>query len=102
MSTQSLPETVKEVIQKSEARTRAQFIANRKEVLIKKWWDEFSAETDTPFEVLHAQWIIEARFGILSQPYTIPSDDDCCNALNDTACTFERFNNYFQENLKRY
>lgn len=96
-----ITETVKDV-RKSEGTTRAQFIANRKEVLIKKWWDEFQAEDGKTFEKLHDQWALDASYGILSQPYVIPAVEDCEEALNDSACTFERFSNYFLENLKLY
>lgn len=98
-----ITETVKDVIQKAEARTRAQFIAHRKEVLIKKWWDEFEdLSNGKNFEELYTGWEIDAHFGILSRVYKIPSLEDCGDALNDGGCTFERFSNYFLENLIRY
>ncbi len=101
MSTTTTPETVKEATEKVEANIRAQFIANRKEVLIKKWFEDFNDMSNgKTFEDLHREWSIDAHFGILSQAYTIPSLEVCEDFLNDTACTFKRFNIFFQAHLQ--
>lgn len=100
MSTHTIAETVKDVIQKSKVDTRATFIANRKEVLIKEWWDEFNEENGKTFEEIYTGWEIDAFFGILSQPYKIPSIVVCSDALNDKGCDWDRFNEFFQGNLK--
>lgn len=95
-----IAETVKEAVAKSEAKTRATFIANRKEVLIKKWWAEFNEENEKTFEEIYSGWEIDAHFGILSQSYTIPSLEDCCDELNHTKTDWKSFNDYFQEHFK--
>lgn len=100
MSTHTIAETVKEMVQKSEAITRATFIANRKEVMIKRWWDDFNDTTDRSFEVLYSSWEIDAFWGILGERYSIPSLEVCEDALNNTACKWKRFNSFFQEHLK--
>lgn len=99
MSTHTIAETVKEMVQKSEASTRATFISNRKEVMIKRWWDDFNDTTERSFEVLYSSWEIDAYWGILGERYSIPSIVVCSDALNDKACDWKRFNNFFQEHL---
>lgn len=99
--TLSTIDTVKDAASQSEAKTRAQFIANRKEVLIKKWWDQFNDPNENgSFEELYNEWAKDAYFGILSQEYTIPSIELCEDQLNDRACTWKRFNSFFQTHLK--
>lgn len=85
--------TIKELVAEFD-RNEEKYARRQKIVtMIAQWANEFFADTEEPFELMHERWSKEAdALGL-----QLPSDDDVCNAINDQACNAARFFSYFEE-----
>lgn len=75
-------------------------IQNKKDELIQKWFADFNSDDEESFEEKYAGWELDAFFGNYNKQFSMPAIILCNDALNDQACDWDRFNDFFQEHLK--
>lgn len=91
----------KQMVSQAIAKVSNDFVQRKKDELIFKWFNEMmTAPDDVEFDDMHRGWELDAFFGNYTKQFTIPNADECDEALNDQGINWERFNDYFQENLK--
>lgn len=90
----------KQMVNQAIAKVSNDFVQRKKDELIAKWFADFMNDDEDSFEDKYKSWELDAFFGNYTKQFTIPSIEEVCDAINDQAINWHRFNDYFQENLK--